>query len=181
MWIFKSISSPDIPPVATVKPGQVSFLSLTAEIQLETLSDVQSAMRRLDSPIIFATIKDLTILGIRLDWWPNWQQWLCVFILCLLLNIITRWSFVKRSGSDDIKNMDLTKVHNLSGPIAVEGAEPGDCLVVDILDGAFNLCSCLEPSSQGPRLPVVPFEDMPWGFTVHLFSCHSPKIIVYAF
>lgn len=37
--------------------------------------------------------------------------------------------------SDDVKNIDLTKVHNLSGPIAVEGAEPGDCLVVDILDG----------------------------------------------
>lgn len=37
--------------------------------------------------------------------------------------------------SDDIKNVNLTKVHNLSGPVAVEGAEPGDCLVVDILDG----------------------------------------------
>ena len=37
-------------------------------------------------------------------------------------------------ASDDVKNVDLTKVHNLSGPIAVEGAEPGDCLVVDILD-----------------------------------------------
>jgi formamidase len=36
--------------------------------------------------------------------------------------------------SDDIKNVDLSKIHNLSGPIAVEGAEPGDCLVVDILD-----------------------------------------------
>ena len=39
--------------------------------------------------------------------------------------------------SDDIKTVNLTKVHNLSGPIAVEGAEPGDCLVVDILDGTF--------------------------------------------
>lgn len=39
-------------------------------------------------------------------------------------------------GSDDIKNVDLTAIHNLSGPIAVEGAEPGDCLVVDILDGS---------------------------------------------
>ncbi|KAJ3741767.1 Acetamidase/Formamidase [Lentinula detonsa] len=48
--------------------------------------------------------------------------------------------------SDDIKNIDLTKIHNLSGPIAVEGAEPGDCLVVDILD-------------------VTPFEKMPWGYT----------------
>jgi acetamidase/formamidase len=41
------------------------------------------------------------------------------------------------SASDDIKNADLRKVHNLSGPIAVEGAEPGDCLVVDILDSEF--------------------------------------------
>ncbi|KAJ7052026.1 Acetamidase Formamidase [Mycena amicta] len=48
--------------------------------------------------------------------------------------------------SDDVKNVDLNKVHNLSGPIAVEGAEPGDCLVVDILD-------------------VAPFEKMPWGYT----------------
>ena len=39
------------------------------------------------------------------------------------------------TGSDDIKNVDLSKIHNLSGPVAIEGAEPGDCLVVDILDG----------------------------------------------
>ena len=36
-------------------------------------------------------------------------------------------------------NVDLTKVHNLSGPVAVEGAEPGDCLVVDILDGLLSI------------------------------------------
>ncbi|KAI0353664.1 Acetamidase/Formamidase [Trametes cingulata] len=48
--------------------------------------------------------------------------------------------------SDDIKNVDLSKIHNLSGPVAVEGAEPGDCLVVDILD-------------------VRPFDKMPWGYT----------------
>ena len=56
-------------------------------------------------------------------------------------------SFGHRTDSDDVKNVDLTKVHNLSGPVAVEGAEPGDCLVVDILD-------------------VTPFEKMPWGYTV---------------
>ncbi|KAI0750052.1 Acetamidase/Formamidase [Daedaleopsis nitida] len=49
-------------------------------------------------------------------------------------------------SSDDVMNVDLTKVHNLSGPVAIEGAEPGDCLVVDILD-------------------VQPFEKMPWGYT----------------
>lgn len=51
--------------------------------------------------------------------------------------------------SDDIKNVDLTKIHNLSGPIAVEGAEPGDCLVVDILDGK---CAYLLSSFRSSRL-----------------------------
>ena len=27
--------------------------------------------------------------------------------------------------NDDTKNVNLTEVHNLSGPVAVEGAEPG--------------------------------------------------------
>ncbi|KJA25045.1 hypothetical protein HYPSUDRAFT_1072206 [Hypholoma sublateritium FD-334 SS-4] len=49
-------------------------------------------------------------------------------------------------SSDDVKSADLTALHFLSGPIAVEGAEPGDCLVVDILD-------------------VKPFDEMPWGYT----------------
>lgn len=34
----------------------------------------------------------------------------------------------------DIKRVDLTQVHYLTGPIGVEGAEPGDLLQVDILD-----------------------------------------------
>ena len=37
-------------------------------------------------------------------------------------------------GADDVLNINLTGVHILSGPIAVNGAEPGDILVVDILD-----------------------------------------------
>ncbi|WP_049721374.1 formamidase [Gilvimarinus polysaccharolyticus] len=41
--------------------------------------------------------------------------------------------------ADDIRDVDLTQVHFLSGPVGVEGAEPGDLLVVDILDiGAFK-------------------------------------------
>jgi formamidase len=35
---------------------------------------------------------------------------------------------------DDIRDVDLTVVHVLSGPIYVNGAQPGDILVVDILD-----------------------------------------------
>ncbi|KAG6855767.1 hypothetical protein H0H87_011136 [Tephrocybe sp. NHM501043] len=49
-------------------------------------------------------------------------------------------------NADDVKNVDLFKIHNLSGPIGVEGAEAGDCLVVDILDVNY-------------------FEKMPWGYT----------------
>ncbi|MEB3100144.1 formamidase [Ferviditalea candida] len=46
----------------------------------------------------------------------------------------------------DVRDVDLTRVHVLSGPIWVNGAEPGDLLVVDILDiGAL-------PTSE-------------WGFT----------------
>ncbi|KAK4228204.1 Acetamidase/Formamidase family-domain-containing protein [Podospora fimiseda] len=49
-------------------------------------------------------------------------------------------------SADDIRNVDLTKVHYLSGPFEIEGAEPGDALLVEIMD-------------------VQPFEDQPWGFT----------------
>ncbi|KAF8071516.1 Acetamidase Formamidase [Lyophyllum atratum] len=49
-------------------------------------------------------------------------------------------------SADDVRDVDLSKCHNLSGPIAVEGAEPGDCLVLDILDINY-------------------FEKMPWGYS----------------
>jgi len=46
----------------------------------------------------------------------------------------------------DVKVVDLTKVHYLCGPIGVETTEPGDLLVVDILD-------------------VGVLQDSQWGFT----------------
>jgi len=49
-------------------------------------------------------------------------------------------------SADDIKNVDLTKIHYLSGPFDIEDAQPGDVLLVEIQD-------------------VQPFEDQPWGFT----------------
>ncbi|MGO8914582.1 MAG: formamidase [Stellaceae bacterium] len=43
--------------------------------------------------------------------------------------------FIKNNDSaDDVRDIDLSTVHFLSGPIGVAGAEPGDLLVVDILD-----------------------------------------------
>jgi len=49
-------------------------------------------------------------------------------------------------SADDIRDVDLTKIHYLTGPFEIETAEPGDVLVVDIQD-------------------VQPLEDSPWGFT----------------
>ena len=50
------------------------------------------------------------------------------------------------NASDVREVVDLSKVHYLSGPIEVEGAEPGDLLVVDILD-------------------IGTLKDSEWGFT----------------
>ena len=37
-------------------------------------------------------------------------------------------------SANDVRDVNLVPCHMLSGPVAVEGAEPGDLLVVDILD-----------------------------------------------
>ena len=51
------------------------------------------------------------------------------------------WTDGQISNNDDpndIRNVILPRVHVLSGPVYVNGVEPGDLLVVDILDiGAF--------------------------------------------
>jgi len=49
-------------------------------------------------------------------------------------------------SADDMKNVDLTKIHYLTGPFDIDTAEPGDLLLVEIQD-------------------VQPFQDQPWGFT----------------
>ncbi|MEO0667274.1 MAG: formamidase [Pseudomonadota bacterium] len=47
--------------------------------------------------------------------------------------------------ASDVRDVELEQVHYLSGPIGVKGAEPGDLLVVDILD-------------------IGAKEEMNWGF-----------------
>jgi formamidase len=59
------------------------------------------------------------------------------------------WTDGQISDSDDasdVRDVQLDRVHVLTGPVRVEGAEPGDLLVVDILD-------------------VAPLERSEWGFT----------------
>ena len=68
---------PDIPPVASVKPGE--------DFRIETM-----------------------------DW--------------------TGGQIKNNDSANDVRDCDLSRCHHLFGPIHVEGAEPGDILVVDILD-----------------------------------------------
>jgi formamidase len=58
-------------------------------------------------------------------------------------------------SANDVRDVDLSQCHMLSGPIGVEGAEPGDLLVVDILD-------------LGPVQAPQEYGDAPgqgWGYT----------------
>ena len=49
-------------------------------------------------------------------------------------------------SANDIRDCNLIPCHHLSGAVGVEGAEPGDILVVDILD-------------------IGPFQGQEWGYT----------------
>lgn len=56
-------------------------------------------------------------------------------------------------SANDVRDVDLSVAHMLSGPVGIEGAEPGDLLIVDILDlGPI-------PQESGP----VPGQG--WGYT----------------
>jgi formamidase len=56
------------------------------------------------------------------------------------------WQIRNDDDASDIRNLDMSRAHMLSGPIAVEGASAGDVLVVEVLD-------------------VGPLRDAEWGYT----------------
>lgn len=59
---------------------------------------------------------------------------------------LTGGQILNNDTADDVVGLDLERVHYLTGPIAVNGARPGDLLVVDILD-------------------IGPLPGAEWGFT----------------
>jgi len=63
-------------------------------------------------------------------------------------------AIVNDDSADDILNAPLAGVHVLSGPFAVEGAEPGDLLIVDIVD-----------VGQIPQEDSGPLAGQGWGYT----------------
>ncbi|MHC3003892.1 formamidase [Gordonia metallireducens] len=62
-------------------------------------------------------------------------------------------TILNSDDADDIRDCDLSMVHQLSGPFGVDGAEPGDLLMVDILDVGPV------PQQQGP------VAGQGWGYT----------------
>ncbi|NJC73127.1 acetamidase/formamidase family protein [Planosporangium thailandense] len=87
---------PDIPPVATVRPGQ------TFRVHCR-------------------------------EWFDGWMR--------------------NDDSAEDVRDAPLSIVHALSGPFAVDGAEPGDLLIVDILD--------VGPMAEDSG----PLAGMGWGYT----------------
>ena len=61
-----------------------------------------------------------------------------------------------------MKNVDLTRIHYLSGPFEIETAEPGDVLLVEIMD-------------------VQPHEAHPWGFVSlsRPLDCHRIAFLTF--
>ena len=47
---------------------------------------------------------------------------------------ITRGQIGPDSTADALLNLDFDLIHQFSGPVAIRGAEPGDTLVVDIVE-----------------------------------------------
>jgi acetamidase/formamidase len=67
---------------------------------------------------------------------------------------------VELGGRYEDARFDFDTIYNLAGPLAVEGAEPGDTLRIDILSlepGAWGWCSFL------PELGLLPM-DFPQGY-----------------
>lgn len=62
---------------------------------------------------------------------------------------LTGGQIVNSDAADDVRGLDFRSVHYLSGPIAVNGARPGDLLAVDVLD-------------------LGPLPGAEWGFTAIL-------------
>jgi acetamidase/formamidase len=50
------------------------------------------------------------------------------------INDVSSWQITKDSTSDTLTTFDGSKLYPLSGPVYVDGAEPGDTLTVEVLD-----------------------------------------------
>ena len=75
---------------------------------------------------------------------------------------LTGGQILNSDTADDVRDLDLSQVHYLSGPVAVNGARPGDLLVVDILD-------------------IGPLPGAEWGYTAILDRATGTGLLTDAF
>lgn len=54
-------------------------------------------------------------------------------VLAVMLLSSRSRSTGNNDSADDVKSVDLTKIHYLSGPFEIEEAAPGDVLLVEIM------------------------------------------------
>ena len=47
------------------------------------------------------------------------------------INDVATWQLTPDSRPEDLKNLDASKLYPLAGPVFVEGAKPGDALVIE--------------------------------------------------
>ncbi len=95
---------------------------------------------------------------------------------------ITRGQITRESTSEALKTLEFALIHQISGPVAIRGAEPGDTLVVEILDvkpkawgytfvlPGFNLLTD-DPAFQEPFL-------MTWDLSEGTKAEFKPGIVV---
>src|SRR5215472_15381007 len=50
------------------------------------------------------------------------------------INDVWSWQIDRKTKSSDLPGIDNSKLYPMAGPVYVEGAEPGDTLVVEVLD-----------------------------------------------
>lgn len=50
------------------------------------------------------------------------------------INDVWSWGIKRNSKAEDVPHLDPEKLYPLAGPVYVDGAEPGDALVVEVLD-----------------------------------------------
>lgn len=56
-------------------------------------------------------------------------------IIRLTLGVLrTGGQIGNNDSADDMRDIDLTRIHYLTGPFEIEGAQPGDVLLVEIMD-----------------------------------------------
>jgi formamidase len=104
---------PDIPFAGTIKNGET--------VKIECVCARQSYKA-------FAYDSDEP-LG-RLDRGTNW----CERFNSNFNFLLADYNLGNNDSADDMKHVDLTRIHYLSGPFEIETAEPGDVLLVEIMD-----------------------------------------------